>query len=268
MIPWLLVNLLGLSAAVTATWLAWRTPRLRLPLAGLVLLLLVAKSALAWLPVEEAALLPWTWYAWLQGYWIYAIGGAFLGLAIPQLPQVWNRISIAVLAVVVLAVGATETGWMLRQRPLGEEIAPGPDHHLTQTTGYTCAPCAAAIALSYVEVPATERGMAKACLTREEGGTTAFNTWRGLRLALDGSPWRPRLARVTPAELCASGQVSVIDFPAIAHAITVVGRGEDVLLHDPLTDEPRILAQAELASRYGGTAIILEKTGYFDAGRR
>jgi hypothetical protein len=259
MIPWLLVNLLGLFLAITAAWLAWRTPRLRLAAAGAVLLLVVAKSALAWLPVEEAALLPWTWYAWLQGYWIYALGAAFLGLAIPQLPQAWNRAAIAVLALGVLGWGAQETSWMLRQRPLGEEVGPGEDRHITQTTGYTCAPCAAAIALGYVGVPATERGMARLCLTREEGGTTAFNTWRGLRLALDGTPWRPRLQRVTPEELCRPGQVAVIDFPAIAHAITVVGGGEDVLLHDPLADEPRRLSRTDLASRYGGSAIVLER---------
>lgn len=261
MVPWLIVNLLGLAVAVATAWLAWRMPRLRLALAAGVLLLLVAKSVLAWLPVEEAALLPWTWYAWLQGYWASAFGAAFLGIAIPQLPRVWNRYLIAALALVVLGLGAVETGWMLRQRPLGEEIAPGPDHHLAQTTGFTCAPCAAAIALSYVGVPATERGMARLCLTREEGGTTAFNTWRGLRLALAGTSWQPRLVRVTPEDLCAPGRVAVIDFPAIAHAITVIGRGEDVLLHDPLTYEPRSLSRADLGSRYGGTAILLEDRG-------
>lgn len=260
MLPWLLINLAGLIVALVAGWLAWRMPRARLPLAGAVLLLVVAKSALCWLPVEEAALLPWTWYAWLQGWWIFALGAAFLAVALPQLPRQWNRGVVALLAAVVLACGGLETGWMLRQRPLGEELAPGPDRHLTQTTGYTCAPCAAAIALGYVGVAATERRMAALCLTREEGGTTPFNTWRGLRLAVEQAqaPWRPRLARVTPEELCAPGRIAVIDFPAIAHAITVVGRGDDVLLHDPLADEPRALARDVLARRYGGTAIILE----------
>lgn len=258
MIPWIFVNLLGLAVAVATAWLAWRTPRLRLALAAGVLLLLVAKSVLNYLPVEEAALLPWTWYAWLQGYWAFAFGAAFFGLAIPQLPQIWNRLVVAVIALVVLGFGAIETSWMLRQRPLGEEIAPGLNHHLTQTTGYTCAPCAAAIALGYIGVTATERDMARLCLTREEGGSTTFNTWRGLRLALDGTRWRPRLARVTPEELCAPGRVAVIDFPAISHAITVIGRGKDVLLHDPLANEPRTLTQADLARRYGGTAVLLE----------
>jgi hypothetical protein len=260
MIPWLLVNLGGLLLAAGAAWLAWRTPRTRLALAGLVLALLVAKAALTWLPVEEAALLPWTWYAWLQGYWVFAIGAAFLGLAAPQLRVAWNRLAVGALAAVVLACGGLETAWMLRQRPLGEELRPDADRHLTQTTGYTCAPCAAAIALAYAGVPASERGMARLCLTREEGGTTVFNTWRGLRLALlqADAPWRPRLARVTPEELCEPGRIAVIDFPAIAHAITVVGRGDDVLLHDPLADAPRALARADLARRYGGTAIILE----------
>jgi hypothetical protein len=258
MIPWLCVNLSGLVTCLLAAWLAWRIPRRRVLLAACVLSLLVAKSVLTWLPVEEAALLPWTWYAWLQGYWVYAIGAAFFGLALPQLPERWNRIVVAAVALGVLGYGAAETGWMLRQRPLGEEIAPGPEHHLMQTTGYTCAPCAAAIALGYVGVPATERTMARLCLTREEGGTTVFNTWRGLSLALDATAWRPRLRRVTVDDLCVPGRVSVIDFPAIAHAITVVGRGEDVLLHDPLADAPRALSRPDLARRYGGTAIVLE----------
>lgn len=258
MLPWLAVNLLGIAIAAGCLALAWRLPRLRFALAAALLLLLVAKAALTWLPVEEAALLPWAWYAWLQGYWAFAIGAAFLAFAITQMPQPRTRLLVGLLALAVLVRGGGETAWMLRQRPLGAEVAPGEEHHLMQTTGYTCAPSAAAIALDYVGVRRTEREMARLCLTRLEGGTTVFNTWRGLRLALDGSGWRPRLARVTPEELCLPGRVAVIDFPEIRHAITVVGRGEDVLLHDPLADAPRPLARADLARRYGGTAIILE----------
>lgn len=261
MVPWLLINLLGLAACIAVAAFAVRWPRRRLALAAAALALLVGKSVLAHLPEVEAALLPWTWYVYLQGYWIHLAALAFLGAAIPQLPLRWNRIAVAALAGVCLAWGGWETAWMLRQRPLGEEVAPGPDHHLTQTTGYTCAPCAAAIALGYAGVRATERGMARLCLTREEGGTTAFNTWRGLRLALEGGAWRPRLRRITVDELLVAGRVSVIDFPAIAHAITVVGRGADALLHDPLADEPRAISRDELAARYGGTAVVLEPDG-------
>ena len=258
MLPWLFVNALGLVGCLIALFVSLRFPRHRLLVAGLALFVLVTKSVLSNLPVEEAALFPWPWYIYLQEYWVVFGGLIFLGLAIPQLPVRWNQIAVALVALGLLVVGGQWTSWMLGTEPLGAEVAPDSTHHLSQSTGYTCAPCACASAVSHVGVQMTERSMAAACLTRKNRGTTLFNTYRGLAIALGGTAWRPRVRRVTPDDLLVKDQVAVIDFPELRHAITVVGLGDAVTLHDPLLRYPIRMSRADLALRYGGIAVVLE----------
>lgn len=257
-IPFLAVNSAGLAAFAIAWLVARRGPRSAALVAGAALVLLIAKAVLTWLPVWEAACFPFGWYIYLQSYWSPLIGLAFFGLAIPQLPVAWNRVVVALIAVAVFAFGAQRTWWMVSRPTLGDGRTPDAVHHLSQSTGYTCAPCAAAIAVSYVGIQVSERTMADRCLTIADQGTTPFNTYRGLILTLDGSPWRARMAYVAPATLCESGRVAVIDFPDIRHAITTVGDGRGVTLHDPLMHKPSTLSQDDLAERYGGTAILIE----------
>lgn len=258
MIAWFALSGLGLAAFALAWLIARRGPRSAHVTAGAVLVLLVAKTVLTWLPVWEAACFPFGWYIYLQSYWTPLIGLAFFGLAIPQLPVAWNRVAVALIALGVFVFGAQRTWWMVSRPALGDERVPNAIHHLTQSTGYTCAPCASAIAVSYVGIQVSERTMADRCLTIADQGTTPFNTYRGLILTLDGSPWRARMAYVAPATLCEPGRVAVIDFPDIRHAITTVGDGRGVTLHDPLMHKPLTLSQDDLAERYGGTAILIE----------
>jgi hypothetical protein len=149
-VPWLAVNSAGLAAFASAWLVARRGPRPALAVAALALALLVAKAVLTWLPVWEAACFPFTWYIYLQSYWSPLIGLAFFGLAIPQLPVRWNRVVVALIALGVFAFGAHKTWWMVSRPELGDERTPDTLHHLRQSTGFTCAPCAAAIAVSYV----------------------------------------------------------------------------------------------------------------------
>ena len=148
---------------------------------------------------------------------------------------------------------------MVSRPVIGDERVPDGKHHLRQSTLYTCAPSAAAIAVSYVGIVVSERIMADRCLTVVERGTTRFNTYRGLILSLEATPWRARMAHASVAELCRTGQVAVIDFPHMLHAITTVGNGDSVTLHDPLQPEPEQLSPEILAERYGGTAILIER---------
>jgi len=48
-------------------------------------------------------------------------------------------------------------------------------------------------------------------------------------------------------------------FPDIRHAITTVGTGQGVTLHDPLQPQSKPLSRDELAERYGGIAILIER---------
>lgn len=257
----LLVNAVGALLFATG-WLAGTVARRRrwVVIAGAltVLALLVAKSVLTWKPVWEANLFPVAWYVFLQDYWIAAIGLLFFGFAAPQLPVVWNRWVLGVVALLVFAGGLERTRWIAKPEVHGEELYADAQHHRTQTTGFTCAPCACVTALSYVGISATERGMAKLCLTRGEEGTTAFNTYRGLLLALEGSPWRVRLVAAPAEDLLVRGRIAVIDWPQLRHAITVVGTGDGVTMHDPLKDEPKPWDLDTLRVRYGGTALLIE----------
>ncbi len=249
----------GLGAAIAC--LCWRNSRrsrnAAIAPSAALLVLLVAKSWLTRTPAWEAACFPWPWYIYLQGYWAFALGAAFFALASPLLPALRNQRAILALGCAVLLAGGISTSWMLYLPEVGEERHADALHHCSQSTGFTCAPAACVSALSYLGIDATEREMARLCLTRASG-TTRFNTYRGLVLKLAGTGWRARMVETAPESLCLAGADAVIDFPEIVHAISVHGVGDGVILHDPLQQEPQLLALAELSERYGGLAIVLE----------
>jgi hypothetical protein len=256
----ILVNAIGLAAFLIALGLVLLIGRRAAPwLAGLLTLALVLKSLLTWKPAWEAALFPWPDYIYLQGYWMTAIALAFFGTVIPLLPVVWNRWVVGAVAAGAFALGLHATWWMAVWRPIGIEQGPGSDHHFQQSTGYTCAPSSCAIALSYLGVAATEREMARLCLTRRDEGTIVFNTYRGLALKLEGTPWRARVRELPAAELREPGRVAVIDWPQLQHAVTTVGAGDHVVLHDPLRHDRATWTAAELDERYGGIAVVFER---------
>jgi hypothetical protein len=257
MLPFIVVNLLGLLAGICACMLAFRGRRWAFALSAMVLAALVGKSLLTWKPAWEAALFPWPDYIYLQGYWIYAIGLVFFGLAIPQLPLVWNRWVVAMVAVLVSFWGLQSTWWMVSPERHGRDKGADALHHCRQTTHFTCAPSSCVCALSHLGIATTEREMAELCLTRASG-TTRFNTYRGLMLKLAGTAWKPRMTETPVETLLTPGLVAVIDFPEEYHAISTIGNGDGVLLHDPLMSKPYRMTRDQLAELYGGLAIILE----------
>jgi hypothetical protein len=258
LLPYLALTGAGLALFALAWVLAKHGLHWRLIGAGIVLVLIIAKSVMAWMPVWEAACFPFAWYIYLQSFAMPILMMAFFGIAIPQLAVPWNRVAVAVIALgFYIHLGLMGNWWMVSRPVIGAERVPDKAHHLMQSTPYTCAPCATAIAASYVGVVVSERTMADRCLTRRDGGTTRFNTYRGLMLTLNGTPWRAHMAHASVGDLCRSGQVTVIDFPDIRHAITTVGTGAGVMLHDPLKAKPVPLASEDLAERYGGVAILL-----------
>lgn len=258
LLPYLVLIGAGLAVFSCAWLIAKRGVRWRLVGAGVILTGLLAKAAMSWLPVWEAAIFPFAWYIYLQSFVMPILMMAFFGLAIPQLSIPWNRVVVALIALGFYAYLGATNWWMVDPPMIGDVRIPDAQHHMEQSTMYTCAPSAAAIAVSYVGVEVSERTMAARCLTVAERGTAKFNTYRGLMLTLTHTPWRPRMAYVSADDLCRPGQVAVIDFPDIRHAITTVGRGDHATLHDPLWYKPEIISREDLAKRYGGVAILIE----------
>lgn len=257
MVAWLGLNLCGALAAIAAWSASRRSRRGAYVAAGILLAALVFRSILAWRPAWEGTLFPWPWYIYLQGFWTFLLGAAFMGLAIPLLRTRRLQLLVALLVLALLVRGGHATWWMVSFRAPGFPIYPDARHHLMQGTGFTCAPCACAMALGYLGIRASEREMAGLCLTRQEG-TTQFNTFRGLALRLEGTPWRARIRDLPAAALLRPGLVAVVDRPDLAHAFTVRGEGDHLLVHDPLRSGPQPWTLAEFARVYGGTAVVLE----------
>src|SRR4051812_28959610 len=86
LLPFIVIQAAGIAAFSFGWACARMGRRWALAGAGVALALLLTKYALGWKPVWEAALFPWPWYVYLQGYWIYLVGLLFFGLAVPQLP--------------------------------------------------------------------------------------------------------------------------------------------------------------------------------------
>jgi len=256
-LAFILTNGGGVLLAVLC-WLLARRSRSGAFIGALVLLAaLILKAVLTHKPAWEAGLFPWSGYLYVQGYWLFAVGGAFFALAAPLLPMPRNRRAIAILAATVLAAGAWDSAWMFGLPEVGEDRHADANHQCRQSTLFTCAPTACVCALSYVGIDTTEREMARLCLTRR-AGTTRFNTYRGLVLKLSGTRWRPRMVEIAPEELCRKGSIAVIDEPAVFHAIAVIGTGDGVILHDPLDDGPLHWSPQMLKHAYGGLAIVIE----------
>jgi hypothetical protein len=253
-----LINGSGIAIAILCWRMSRRSKATSLILCVALCALLILKSWLTHKPAWEAAIFPWPWYIYLQGYWIFAIGAAFFALAAPLLPAPRNRRAVLYLGGAVLIAGGMSTSWMLYLPDVGEELQADAQHQCCQSTAFTCAPTACVCALSYLGIHTTEREMARLCLTRA-GGTTRFNTFRGLVLKLEGSDFRAHMVEIPPADLCVPGTISVIDFPEIYHAIAVYGVGNGVTLHDPTSRKPEQLTLQRLGERYGGLAIILER---------
>lgn len=257
---YLLLNGIGVLLFIVGYLCARLGKRWQIIAAGVILLLILSKSVLTWMPVWEATLFPFSGYIYFQSFWMPFLMMAFFGVAAPQLAVPWNRAALAGIAgILYVYLGVIGTWWMVSRTPIGSDTVPNAQHHLKQSTMYTCAPCAAAMAVSYIGQSVSERQMADYCLTVPQRGTTRFNTFRGLMISTENTPWTPRMAHASVAALCRDRQVTVIDFPDIRHAITVVGNGMGVTLHDPLHAKPLLLDAEDLAERYGGVAILLEK---------
>lgn len=252
----LIAVLLGVLGATA--WLGRGRKRVALDGAGLLLALIVLFVWLRYDPALEARLFPFTWYVYIQNYWIFLIASLFFGLCISQLPVRWNQLVVAAAAIGFIGYGAMELSWIGWPEVHGADTGADARGHCRQSTGYTCVPAACVSAARHVGFDITEREMARLCLTSAYG-TSLFNVFRGLKLALTSARYRVTMKPLATEDLLVKGRVTVIIWESCSHAICCVGDGKRALVHDPLVDEPRFWSPEILDSRYGGVAVVAER---------
>jgi len=239
--------------------LVWRLARHRPRLAvgfmlgggGFVLLLAVLSDR----PACEAALFPFLDYVKYQGFSLYLGAAVFFGATFARLATRLDRTAIAVLFLTLVLYSGLANRWLLVGELYGSETFADANLHCQESTIYTCGPAACVAALAHCGVRVTERQMAGLCLTNPTG-TGIFNVYRGVTLALQGTAYHAALRDPPVEALLAKGSIAVLCLPG--HAITVVGEGDQVLVHDPSALAPGHWGLELLRKVYTGTAVFLE----------
>ncbi len=256
----LYTTLIALSIALgSAAFLTTRqNPRVGTIGAGIGLILLCVKALFHWQPVWEAAVLPWTGYAWIQQFAIYPIVTLFFGFAAAKLPITWNRVVVILTGFGFLSFGAVENSWIAWPQTHGRADYADADHHLKQSTHYTCGPAACVCACAHVGVRITERDMAELCLTHDQG-SRLFNLYRGLTLALAEEALSLSIEEASLDDLMRPGSIAVTSNRGGGHALCLVGQGNTVLVHDPLYEAPKTWSREVLAKNQTGPVVSIER---------
>lgn len=252
----LVLGQLGLFAGTW--WLGRRWPRSGLWIAGAILLVQVGKVGLQWHPEWEAALFPFPGYAEWHGLWLWFISAGFFGCgaALMRIPR--QRLLIAGLGLAVIAYGCIDNLWLVRPEVHGDDRVADTQHHCRQSTMHTCAPAACVMVLSRLGITVSERSMAERCLTRARG-SSVFNIYRGLRLALPAETFDVAVRQVGPEDMARAGFLAVGGWSQISHAVCVVGTGTTVVVHDPLAPGPRTWTPAQVAERLTGPSVVVTR---------
>lgn len=222
---------------------------------GLVVLL-VGRAALAARADWEWALFPWPGYAFVHGFVLYGLAAAFFGAVATTLPVRWNRVVVLGVGLGVLGHGVHRHTWLAWPEVHGDARVAGADHHLRQSSHYTCGPAACAAALSHHGVKATERELAAACLTRREG-TRLFDLYRGIVQTLGDRPFDVSIEAVTAEQIVAEGLVVVGANAGRGHALCIAATDGRVVVHDPLRPVAELSSLDHLRREFRPPAIVI-----------
>jgi hypothetical protein len=248
---------LSTVALGAAAWLAAaRRPTAARALPPLLLALLATRAALSRFPAAEWALFPWPGYAYVQGFTLYPLAVAFLAAAAARLPVRWNRAVVLAVATGVLGHGLHRHAWLAWPEAHGDGRVADAQHHMRQSTVYTCGPAACASALSHCGIVATEAELARACLTRR-AGTSLFDLYRGLVETTRDRAIAVSIEDPTADELLAAGHVVIASNDGGGHALCYVTTNGDVLVHDPMSKAPATWSRSQFRDSYRGPAIVL-----------
>jgi hypothetical protein len=161
-----------------------QSSRLRLGLLALVVAAIVAHMVFLYDRLALARVLPWPNVVVL-GNMVPLLVGTVVGL-------VWGAAGVHIARAVPLLTALVAVLLRVMYVPL---LRPAPecrdewkDGVCMQTTQATCGAAASATLLAHYGIPATEAGMADACLTSAEG-TPRLGMFRGLLRKTAGTPW-------------------------------------------------------------------------------
>jgi len=252
----LLFALAAVAAMVVVFRLGRTRPRGARAATAALCAALVARCVLAARADWEWALFPWPSYAFVQGFVLYALGALFFAAAAATLPQRWNRGVVLAIGLGVLAHGLHRHSWIAWPEVHGDDRTAGADHHVRQSTHYTCGPAACAAALSYCGITIREREIAAACLTRRHG-TSLFDLYRGLVVALGDRPFVASIENPTADELVAAPIVAIGGNRGGGHALCIANTGTSFVLHDPLAAAPQNVDGAAVRDHLHGPLILI-----------
>ncbi len=258
MLLFLALAAIGLAAGLAAYALGVRRPRAARPALGALLVLLLGKTWLDAHPHWEWWFAPWPAYAFVQGFVLYPIATAFFGLAASRLPVRWNRAAVGAVALFVLGHGLWRHAWLVRVETHGDARTADAEHHVRQSTMYTCGPAACAAALSWCGITIEERSMARLCLVRR-GGSRLFDLYRGLVLGLEGRPFEVSIEALDAAQLLAGEMLVVAANGSGSHALCIRTIGGVAHVHDPLRLRREVWDADRLERDYRGPAIVIRR---------
>jgi hypothetical protein len=221
-----------------------------------VLALLLSKAVLNHRPDWEFALFAWEGYEYFQGYLVYPLGLACLGIAVGWLKPGRNRRAVAILAAFLFAVSLWNERWVVLEPDTSSPARASVNHHCVQTTVYSCGPAACVSLLSYLDIETTEGEMIGLCRTPAYGGTSLFRIVRGLRRKLPSASYEVRIVDGDPDSLRALTDLAIVTVHKV-HVVAVHFDGEEVDVHDPAKALPERLSFAEYRERFGGSAVAI-----------
>jgi hypothetical protein len=258
-----LVSAAALVAGALVGRRAAADPRRSAWVLGPCVLLLVFYALLRWLPQWEVRLFPWGFYAFYERQWAFPPGIFVLACGGAMLPVRWNRWFVWAAAAGLLGWSACAGRWMLQPLCPGSRDLPVRGMMVEQSTGYTCAPAACETLLAAWGIDKSEHEMAQLCLCVPDRGTTAFDTYRGIRLAAEGSGLKARFVAPDRGEL--AHLVCPFTIGRGGHALVIFAvRGGQFLVGDPLQERPQWRSAVSVLADWDGCAALLCREGPYD----
>lgn len=248
--------LVGLAMLLVAFAWAVRSRRTARGIVATLVVLLCAHAVLAARADWEWRLFPWPAYAYLQGFTLYALAATFFGAAAATLPVRWNRVVVVCVGLGVLGHGVQRHAWLAWPETHGDERMAGADHHVCQSSHYTCGPAACVAALSHCGLRISERELAAVCLTRREG-SRLFDLYRGLVLTLADRPFDVSIEDLTADELVAQDQIVVGSNSGRGHALCIAIANGQIVVHDPLAPAAQRGSVQRLRDEFRSPAIVI-----------
>jgi hypothetical protein len=258
---WIALQLVGAAIATAAgASAARRSQRHATPVVGSMLLVILLKNALSFIPLGEPRFLPWNWYPLVERWWYLFPAMVIFGAGITLFrSSMWRR-DVLLIGAGLLIVHSAALGWVMSHPPdLRGRI--GEDGICLQTSGFSCTAASAVMLLYRHGIITTEREMADLSVTSpcgfDGGGTTESGLMRGLRLKVNGR-MSVRIACPSLDRLVAPSIVGIRLSPRLSHSIVVVGvTSTEVSILDPLYGRGTLL-RPMFEREWMGSAVWIE----------